>query len=450
MPPGVIKTSDQNTQQPSSQGQGGEAPLEPPGRGRWAQALALERNVVILSSSLLLLLSASFTWQRLIPLILRDYGATDLAVSVVFFLIAVAQSVPQILGGIIADRWGRKVAIVVPGMMAVVLYFFMSLTRNWVVLASLVITNRVMGAIQTPSFAAILAESVSKEKRGMAFAVFQVAAGLGYTVGPVIGALLVDRAAMHQLMAVNGLALAVATAMRWFGMSETVWGGGPRPADEGRLTLAGVIAQAKAVWRRVWHGGGRAILAVGTLFVLVQTMTTQGPFIQLYAQDALGYSKAEVNLLFSAGPLVAIAVSLLGGRLIGTMGPRLVLLAGMAGFAPMLGLWLGASGFARGMWLFTAGYVFLQVSLIAYDTLRAEIVEGKGRGLALGILGAMTGAVASIGPVVAGWLTGILGPLTPFVMTFMAIGLMAMILLHNITARRRTAAPRAGEAQTDA
>ena len=437
MPPGVIATSDSDSQQRSTQTTAPDPSSRPSTGARWAKALALERNVIILSSSLLILLSASFTWQRLIPLILRDYGASDLAVSVVFFLIAVAQSLPQILGGIIADRWGRKVAIVLPGMVAVGLYFVMSMTRNWVVLAALIITNRMMGALQSPSFAAILAESVSKEKRGMAFAVFQVAAGLGYTVGPLIGALLVKTAAMHQLMAINGVALAVATAMRWFGMSETVWGGGTRPADEGRLTLGGVAAQAKIVWTRVWHGGGRAILAVGTLFILVQTMTTQGPFIQLYAQDSLGYSKAEVNLLFSAGPLVAIAINLLGGRLIGTLGPRVVLLAGMAGFAPLLGLWLGAGGFSTGMWLFTASYVFLQVSIIAYDTLKTELVEGKGRGLALGILGAMTGVVASIGPVVAGWLSQALGPLTPFVMTFVAIGLMGLILLHNINSRRK-------------
>ncbi len=358
-----------------------------------------------------------------------------------FFLIGVAQSVPQILGGVIADRWGRKVAIVVPGVLAVGMYFGMSLTRSWVVLAALVIANRAMGAIQSPSFAAILAESVSREKRGMAFAVFQVASGLGYTVGPVIGAFLMESAAIHQLMAVNGVALAVATAMRWFMMSETVWGGGPRPAGQGRLTLRGVLEQSRVVWQHVWRPGGRAILAVGTLFVLTTTMTTQGPFIPIYAQDALGYSKAEVNLLFSAGPLVAIAVSLVGGRLIGTLGPRRVLLAGMAGFAPLLGLWLGSSGFAAGLALFTVGYVFLQVSIIAYDTLRTELVEGQGRGLALGILGAITGAIAALGPPVASWLAGALGRLTPYVMTFAAIALMALILLREVTAGRGRRTP---------
>jgi MFS family permease len=196
------------------------------------------------------------------------------------------------------------------------------------------------------------------------------------------------------------------------------------------------MAQAKTVWQRVWHGGGRAILAVGTLFILMETLTIQGPFIQLYAQDSLSYTKAEVNLLFSAGPLVAIVISLLGGRLISTFGPRIVLLIGIVGFAPMLALWLGARGFAAGMWLFTVGYVFLQVAIIAYETLRSGLVEGKGRGLALGILGAMTGAVASLGPAVAGWLVEVLGPLTPFVMAFASVGLMVVILIRSISTAR--------------
>lgn len=400
-----------------------------------------------MSSSLLVLLSASFTWQRLIPLILRDYGASDMAVGVAFFMISLGHALPQVLGGIVADRWGRKVAIVVPGVLAIGIYLMMSVTRSWAVLAFLIFCNRCMGAIQAPSFAAILAESVSREKRGMAFAMFQVATGLGYTVGPLVGAFLLRSYQVHRLMAINALALAIATAMRWFLLSETAWGpaGGP-PADREPLNIAELRRASARVWQAVWRPGGRLILAAGTLFTLVLTMTTQGPYIPMHAQDVLGFDKAQVNLLFSAGPVVAITVSLAVGSLIGRWGPAAVLLVGAAGFGPLLALWLGSASFAAGMAVFTAAYVFLQVATIAYDTLRAELVEGQGRGLALGILGAMTGTVAALGPPLASWLRERTHPLMPFWLTFAAIGLMVALLAGNALPRRSrrtfTAQPR--------
>lgn len=395
-----------------------------------------------MSSSLLVLLSASFTWQRLIPLILRDYGASDMAVGAAFFVISLGHALPQVLGGIVADRWGRKVAIVVPGVLAVGIYLLMSMTRSWVVLALLVFCNRCMGAIQAPSFAAILAESVSKEKRGMAFAVFQVAAGLGYTVGPIVGAFLLRSYQVHQMMVLNSLALAIATAMRWFLLSETAWGpaGGP-PVGREPLTLTELRRAAARVWVAVWRPGGRLILAAGTLFTLVLTMTTQGPYIPMHAQDVLGFDKSQVNLLFSAGPVVAMTVSLVVGSFIGKMGAALILLVGVAGFGPVLALWLGAGDFASAMVIFTAAYVFLQVATIAYDTLRAELVEGQGRGLALGILGAMTGTVAALGPPFASWLRERTHPMVPFWLTFAALGLMVVLLasheLPRLAGRRR-------------
>jgi MFS family permease len=386
-----------------------------------------------MSSSLLLLLSASFTWQRLIPLILRDYGASDFHVSLALGAISIGHALPQVIGGIVADRWGRRAAIVFPGVAAVGFYLMMSLTRSWQALAALIFCNRVMGAIQAPSFAAILAESVPRERRGMAFAVFQVATGLGCTIGPIIGALLMKTFAMHLLMVVNAAALAVATAMRWFWLSETAWGDGPRPAEQPPLTWADLGRSARTVWAAVMTARGRAILGAGTLFVLIITMTVQGPFIPLYAQDRLGMDKAQVNLMFSAGPLVAIGVSLLGGRLIGRWGPRIILLLGIAGFAPLLGSWLGAPSFAAGMWSFTLAYVFLQVAIIAHDTLRTELVEGQGRGLALGILGAVTGAVAALGPPAAGWLQARMGALTPFWMTYLAAAALLLLLAADLT-----------------
>src|SRR5437868_1533142 len=95
----------------------------------------LSRNTVVLSMSVGLVLTANFAWTPLLPLHLRNLGANELEVGVVFSFLELAHALPALLGGVLADRFGRKWVFTAPGFVLTPLYLVAALTHDWLVLA---------------------------------------------------------------------------------------------------------------------------------------------------------------------------------------------------------------------------------------------------------------------------------------------------------------------------
>ena len=81
---------------------------------RVRNALALERNIVVLSGTVFLILTSLFTWYLLLPLHFRELGANDAEVGLAYSLLGIAFALMQFAGGLLADRYGRKLPIVLP------------------------------------------------------------------------------------------------------------------------------------------------------------------------------------------------------------------------------------------------------------------------------------------------------------------------------------------------
>ena len=75
---------------------------------------ALNRNVAVLSGTVFLFAGAWFSWYPILPLHLRHLGATDAQVGLAYTLMQLGYQGMQILGGLLADRFGRKRVIVWP------------------------------------------------------------------------------------------------------------------------------------------------------------------------------------------------------------------------------------------------------------------------------------------------------------------------------------------------
>ena len=96
---------------------------------------AFNRNVAVLSVTSFLLVGAWFSWYPILPLHLRDLGATDTQVGLAYTLMQLGYQGMQILGGLLADRFGRKNVIVWPTFAYLPLYPLATATHNWGLLA---------------------------------------------------------------------------------------------------------------------------------------------------------------------------------------------------------------------------------------------------------------------------------------------------------------------------
>ncbi len=107
--------------------------------------LALNRNVVVLSGTVFLFAGAWFSWYPILPLHLRDLGATNAQVGLAYTLMQLGYQGMQLVGGLLADRFGRKRVIVWPTFAYLPLYLLAATTHNWGLLVTWLVVAATWG-----------------------------------------------------------------------------------------------------------------------------------------------------------------------------------------------------------------------------------------------------------------------------------------------------------------
>lgn len=383
---------------------------------RFRTALALERNVLTLSGTVFLLVTSLFTWYLLLPLYFRELGATDAQVGLAYSLLTASFSLLQFAGGLLSDRFGRKWPIVLPTFAFVPLYFLAGIARSWPMLLITLLLINSLSAIQSPSFTALLAESVPRRRRGMAFGVFEFAIGLATTLGPGLGAALLPRVGLKPLIHSTALVTLICALARLMGLQETFHQ--PTPLKVGEL-------------RRHFDVRLRWFLAAASLFALVYTLTLWGPFPALHAEDALHLTKPQINGLFALGGFAAMAASLLGGRFTDRYGGRQALGVGCLSHVAAMLAWAQGPVPWAGAVFFAMANMGLQVGIVAYSTLLTRMAPERSRGVVVGVFGTIVGVASGVAPTVGAYLRSAFGSAAPF-WAALGLGVAVALLLRPL------------------
>ena len=389
---------------------------------RVRSALALERNVLVLSGTVFLILTSLFTWQLLLPLYFRELGANDAQVGLAYTLLTMAFSVMQFAGGLLADRYGRKLPIVLPTFVFVPLYALAGLAQSWVALLIILLTINSLSAIQGPAFISIMAESVPEKQRGMAFGVFEFAISVAATIGPALGAALISRWGMRTLIHSTAVIALLCASLRTMGLHETNYR--PSPIE---LSSLKQLRLPRLRW----------FLLAAILLVCIYNWTLWGPFVSLHAEDALGLSKPQINNLFAVGGFACMVASLLGGHSASRFGGRNLLVAAGLGHVVSMILWAVAGTSPSGITLFVITNMGLQMAIIAYNTLLTQVTPSDSRGTTTGLIGTVTGVIGGVAPTVGAYLRDSLGSTATFWIALLA-GLAMATVLRKVAISHRS------------
>lgn len=375
--------------------------------------LALERNVLVLSGTVFLILTALFSWYLLLPLYFRELGATDAEVGLAYSLLTVSYALMQFAGGLLTDRYGRKLLIVLPTFAFVPFYVLAGFAQGWVTLLIALLILNSLSAIQWPAFISILAESVSDRQRGMAFGVFEFAISLGITLGPALGAALLPGLGMRPLIYTTALIALLCALLRTVGLHEANHRASP-------IELASLkqLCRPRLRW----------FLLAAILLVCIYSWTLWGPFVSLHAEDALGLSKPQINNLFAVGGLACTVASLLGGHAANRFGGRSLLLGAGLGHVVTMIFWALTGTSPLGLTLFVITNMGLQMAIIGYDTLLTQVTPSESRGAIVGFIGSVTGVIGGIAPTVGAYLRAGFGSTAPFWIALIAGCIMAVTL----------------------
>jgi MFS family permease len=108
-------------------------------------------------------------------------------VGVIFGLVTVTGIVGSTIGGILADKFGRKLMVMFGLVVSATTSLLLVVVEDFTVFAITALFVGLFGSIGGPANGAMVADLVPEEKRAQGFGIFRVMHNLAVTIGPAIG-----------------------------------------------------------------------------------------------------------------------------------------------------------------------------------------------------------------------------------------------------------------------
>ena len=321
----------------------------------------------------------------LLPFYAETFGASPLVIGLLFASFSLSQLVASpILGGL-SDRWGRRPVLIFSLLGTVVSFVMLAVAGSLTMLFAARIVDGLSGG-NIATARAYIADITTEENRAKAFGLLGAAFGLGFVVGPGLGAALSRVSYTAPIWAAAAITVAAA-ALAFFWLPETVH----------RTDVGG-----SSPWRSLAALWSRAPLRVlftvdfvyWTAFAVYQTT------FALFGARRFGFDAAQTGYLLSAfGFLGVVVQGGMVGPIVAALGERKTLAIGL--FFAAAG-W-GGSAFTYSVPVFVAMLVPGAIGIgLCNATLSSLISKSAGpeeQGRVQGAAGALESLGRTIGPV---------------------------------------------------
>lgn len=357
----------------------------------------------------------------ILPLWAEEIGATPVEIGIITASYAVAQLLFAPVWGRLSDRHGRRPVILVSLAGSAVASLFIGLAGTLVVL----LIARVLQGIAGASYAAAqayVADITEPKDRAKGMGMIGAAFGLGFVLGPAIGALFSAIDQRLPFFIASGLA-AINFVIAYFRLPVSRRPGAAAPeAPVPRLAVVRRAISSRDLAPLVW-------LSFVSTFAFVGMETT----FALFGERRFSYSPVQMGLLFTfIGVMAVFSQGYLVGRVVERWGESRVMVGGLAGTA--VGLLLVAV--SHDLWLLLIGLAVLAVaSGLVFSTTTALISLAAGereQGMVLGLSASVGGAARIGAPLLAGVLFEYVGIAVPLILGAALFALCAAAALRVV------------------
>jgi len=363
-------------------------------------------------------------YQPLLPLYVKDLGASISQTGLFFTLSQIVPLFLQILGGWISDSLGRLRAIAIGSVFGVLGFIPLVIADRWEWLLVAMAVGSIARALVGPSFDAFIAEHSSEENRGKVFGLSQAIFMIVSVVGPPLGGWLAGSYGFRLMLLVAGVFYFIAMVMR-LGMAREAAKGAVSSSQ--KLSLYSLKINLRTMFGMLVSGGLLTwiLLTDGLRDVSFQFSENLFP---VYMQEFGGLSLQQIGWVTSVFGICMMLVTIPGGWLSDKAGERVGIATGM--------LLLGSSlliliNIPQGVqWLYYIGWgvagMGAGIMTPAYQSLISKAVPAHMRGTAFGLFGTSLGLVSLSAPWIGAQLWDRVNPQFPFLVTAIVL-LLAVI-----------------------
>jgi DHA1 family tetracycline resistance protein-like MFS transporter len=362
----------------------------------------------------------------LLPFYAQTFGASPLAIGLLFASFSLAQLFASPVLGAWSDKWGRRPILIFSLVGTVVSFVMLALAHSLAMLFAARVVDGLSGGNITTA-RAYIGDIATEENRAKSFGMLGAAFGLGFIIGPGLGGLFARVSYTAPIWAAAAITV-VATLLAWFWLPETVHR---------------VNAVSGSPWRALRELSGRPglrlLLTIDFLywasFAVYQTT------FALFGARRFGFDATHTGYLLATFGFLGVLVQAgLVGPVVKRLGEKRTLELGLV-FAA---IGWGGSAMTHSLPLFITMLVPGALGIGFCNPSLVSLVSGAGgrheQGRVQGAAGALESLGRTIGPV---WGNGVL----QWAGEGVAYGSAALVLLGTAVLASRYHAPRRSHAE---
>ena len=376
------------------------------------QFFGLERNIIVMLIAVIALGMGEELWSRFIPKYLEILGAGTWVIASYGTLRDFLDAVYQYPGGYLADRLGRRKALVIFTVIAIVGYFCYLLSSHW--MGILIGTVFVMAwtSLSSPATFAIIGDSLPRQKRSMGFSVQAILKRVPIVLAPALGGVLIASYGYREGIAIG----VIITILLGFGSVLVVM----RYYDDSRL---GEHQERKIreIWKEM-HPGLKRLLLADCLIRWAEGIPNV--FIVLYVINVVHAGAAEFGWLTGIKVLTSMLVYIPVAKFTESMNrkPFIILTFFFFSLFPLALVLAGGLG-----WMIVAFIIggLRELGEPARKAMIVDLAHASVRGRSVGIYYLVRGLAVFPASILGGWLWSMDARL-PFIVAF-GVGIIGAI-----------------------
>jgi MFS family permease len=388
---------------------------------RLAGFLGLERNTGAVALAVFTMALGEHLWRKFLPKYLEALGAPLVAIGVYGSTQDLLDGLYQYPGGWLADRYGRRRALLLFICLAAIGYGVIAVAPAWPVVLLGMMFMMAWSSMASPTLFAVVGDTLPRERRAMGFSVQSILRRVPIAVAPILGGLLI--ASQGVLGGVRtGLILSILLALLTLLIVSQM-----------RLVLPPLYeADAHGVWRSFPIPLRRLLLS--DIFI----RTCEGMvdvFLVLYALNVVGITAPQFGLLIGVQMTTSILCYLPAARLADRVGRKPLVIATFIAFSVFPVAVILAHTFAGLVLAFVIGGL-REIGEPARKALILDLVPDGARARGVGLY-YLIRSLAIAPAAVTGGLLWTVAPQVPFVLAG-AIGLVGTAVFA-VTVKERYA-----------
>ena len=258
----------------------------------WREYFGLRRDIVVLMAAVVLTRAGDEMWSRFVPKYLEILGAGALLIGLYDGLKTALSAVYAYPGGVVADLWGHRRALVAFSLVTVVGYLI-ALIPHWLAVYLGTFFFLAWGNLSLPAMFSLVAATLPPEKLVMGIGVQSLVKRVPIIVGPIAGGWILDR-----LGFVNGVRIGLVVSIV-VTLGSSVLLGRIESSTPSAGSVGGLLETAKGFHPRLKH------LLISDILIRFCERIPMA-WIVIYSMNHLGISATQFGLLTAVEMITAM------------------------------------------------------------------------------------------------------------------------------------------------